>query len=101
MKDLGSLHHFLGITIESRSNGLFLHQRTYTMGILKRAAMADYKPCMTSVDLQTKLVVDSGPPVQDASQFLSIIGALQYLMFTQPSIAYIVRQICLHMHNPH
>jgi hypothetical protein len=26
MKDLGPLHHFLGIIVEHRSNGLFLQQ---------------------------------------------------------------------------
>jgi hypothetical protein len=52
------------------------------------------------VDLQAKPAVDSGPPVQDASQFWSIIGVLQYLVFTQPDIAYAVQQICLHTHDP-
>jgi hypothetical protein len=51
MKDLGPLHHFLGITVERRPDGLFLHQRTYTLDILKRAVMADCKPCTTLVDL--------------------------------------------------
>jgi hypothetical protein len=51
MKDLRPLHHFLGITVERRPNGLFLHQRTYTLDILKRAIMADCKSCMTPVDL--------------------------------------------------
>jgi hypothetical protein len=46
------------------------------------------------------LAGDSGPPVEDASQFWSIAGALQYLTFTRPDIAYAVQQICLHMHNP-
>jgi hypothetical protein len=82
MKDLGPLHHFLGITVERRPDGLFLHQRTYTLDILKRAVMADCKPCTTPVDLQAKLAGDSGPPVEDASQFQSIAGALQYLTFT-------------------
>jgi hypothetical protein len=50
MKDLEPFHHFLGITI-------------------KRAVMADCKPCMTPVDLQAKLADDSGPPIADASQF--------------------------------
>jgi hypothetical protein len=71
MKDLGPLHHFLGITVEHRPDRLFLHQRTYTLDILKRAVMADCKPCMTPVDLQAKLADDSGPPVADASQFWS------------------------------
>jgi hypothetical protein len=87
MKDLGPFHHFLGITIER----LFLHQCTYTLDILKRAVMVDYKPCTTPVDLQVKLAGDSGPPVEDASQFQSIAGALQYLIFTRPDIAYAVQ----------
>jgi hypothetical protein len=100
MKDLGPLHHFLGIIVDRRSDGLFLHQRTYTLDIVKQAVMADCNPCTTLVDLQVKLADDSGPPVADASQFQSIVGALQYLMFTQPDIAYAVQQICLHMHDP-
>jgi hypothetical protein len=63
MKDLGLLHHFLGITVEHRPDGLFLHQRTYTLDVIKRAIMADCKPCTTLVDLQTKLAADSRPPV--------------------------------------
>jgi hypothetical protein len=47
MKDLGQLHHFLGITVERRPDGLFLHQRTYMLDILKRAVMVDCKPCTT------------------------------------------------------
>jgi hypothetical protein len=100
MKELGPLHHFLGITVERRPDGLFLHQRTYMLDILKRAVMMDCKPCTTPVDLQAKLAGDSGPPVDDASQFRSIAGALQYLTFTRPDIAYAVQQICLHMHDP-
>jgi hypothetical protein len=51
IKNLGPLHHFLGITVERRPDGLFLHQRTYTLDILKRAVMADCKPCTTLVNL--------------------------------------------------
>jgi hypothetical protein len=69
MKDLGLLHHFLGITIEHHPDGLFLHQRTYTLDILKCVVMADCKPCTTLVDLQAKLARDSGPPVEDTFQF--------------------------------
>jgi hypothetical protein len=100
MKDLRLRHHFFSITVECRLNGLFLYQRTYTLDILKHAVMADCKPCKTPVDLQAKLAGDSGPPVEDASQFRSIAGALQYLTFTQSDIAYVVQQIYLHMHDP-
>jgi hypothetical protein len=79
---------------------MFLHQCTYSLDIIKCVAMADCKPCTTPVDLQAKLVVDSGPPIQDAFQFQSIAGVLQYLTFTRPDITYDVQQICLHMHDP-
>jgi hypothetical protein len=90
MNDLGPLHHFLNITVERRSDGMFLHQCTYTLDIIKRAAMTDCKSCTTPVDLQAKLTADSGPPVQDAFQFWSIAGALQCLAFTRPDITYAV-----------
>jgi hypothetical protein len=51
MKDIGLLHHFLSIIVEHRPDGLFLHQRTYMLDILKRAVMVDFKPCTTPVDL--------------------------------------------------
>jgi hypothetical protein len=51
IKDLGPLHHFLVITIERHPDGLFLHQRTYTLDIHKHAVMADCKPRMTPVNL--------------------------------------------------
>jgi hypothetical protein len=62
--------------------------------------VVDCKSCVTPIDLQAKLVGDSRPPVEDASQFWSIAGALQYLTFTRPDISYVVQQICLHMHDP-
>jgi hypothetical protein len=51
MKDLGALHHFLGITIERRPQGMFLHQRQYTVDLLERTGMAECKPCTTPVDM--------------------------------------------------
>jgi hypothetical protein len=100
MNDLGPLHHFLTVTVEHRPEGLFLHQCTYTLDVIKRATMADCKPCTTPVALHAKLAAYSGPPVQDGSQFWSIAGALQYLTFTQTDITYAIQQICLHMHDP-
>jgi hypothetical protein len=69
MKDLRLLQQFLGITVERCPDGLLLHQRTYMLDILKRVVMADSKPCTTPVDLQAKFAEDSGPPVEDVSQF--------------------------------
>jgi hypothetical protein len=99
MKDLGTLHHFLGVTVERRSQGLFLHQRQYTVDILERVGMVECKPCATPVDTQGKLSA-TGPPVTDPTGYRSLAGALQYLLFARPDIAYAVQQVCLHMHDP-
>jgi hypothetical protein len=73
MKDLAPLHHFLDITVEHHPDGLFLHQCTYTLDIIKHAAMTICKLCMTLVDLQVKLAQIQGclsriPPRSGASQ---------------------------------
>ena len=100
MKDLGQLHHFLGVTVEPRPSGLFFHQRQYALDILERAGMTACKPCSTPVDTQAKLSADMGSPVADATAYWSLAGALQYLTFTRPDITYAVQQVCLHMHDP-
>ena len=99
MKDLGELHHFLGMQVQRTSCGLFLSQHQYMLDILDRAGMADCKPCSTPVDINLKLSAD-GNPIADPTDFRSLAGALQYLTFTRPDIAYAVQQVCLHMHDP-
>lgn len=100
MKDLGKLHHFLGMQVQHRNGCLFLSQQQYMMEILDRAGMAECKPCSTPVDTNPKLSAVTGDPVQDPSDFRSLAIALQYLTFTRPDIAYAVQQVCLHMHDP-
>ena len=99
MKDLGQLHHFLGITVEPRPSSLLLHQRQYALDILERAGMTDCKPCSTPVDTQAKLSADLGDPVAVPTAYQSLAGALQYLIFTRTDLTYAVQQVYLHMHD--
>ncbi|KAJ9564861.1 hypothetical protein OSB04_000827 [Centaurea solstitialis] len=55
-------------------------------------------PCSTPVDTKTKLVVDD-EPVSNPTLYRILAGALQYLTFTRPNIAYAVQQVCLFMHD--
>jgi hypothetical protein len=75
MKDLGELHHFLSMHVQRWGDGL-LSQRQYMMDILDRAGMAECKPCSTLIDTNPKVVTADGAPVSDASDFLSLAGAL-------------------------
>ena len=100
MKDLGPLHHFLGVAVQRNQDTLFLSQRQYTLDILTRHGMSDCKPCSTPVDTCAKVSAAAGLAVADPTAYRSLAGALQYLTFTGPDIAYAVQQVCLHMHEP-
>ena len=100
MKDLGPLHHFLGVAVQRHRDSVLLSQRQYTLDILARHGISDCKPCSTPIDTCAKVPADAGPSVADPTAYRSLVGALQYLTFTRPDIAYAVQQVCLHMHDP-
>ena len=91
MKDLGVLHHFLGMTVWRQSGNLLISQRQYILDILEQAGMVDRKPCLTPVDTNAKISANSGDPVADPTTYQSLVGALQYLTFTWPDISYVVQ----------
>ncbi|XP_061996671.1 uncharacterized mitochondrial protein AtMg00810-like [Rosa rugosa] len=43
---------------------------------------------------------DQGTPLKDPTMYRSIVGALQYLTFTRPDIAYAVNTVCQFMTKP-
>ena len=98
--DLGKLHYFLGITIKYNNAGLFLQQKTYAMEILQRANMSECNSCTTPADVRGKLSGEGSPPMSNPTLYRSLAGALQYLTFTRPDIAFAVQQVCLFMHAP-
>jgi hypothetical protein len=82
VKDLGVLHHFLGVTTKPRLSGLLLHQRQYTLDILEQAKMSDCKPCSTLVtrrrsSLRPWVTLSRTPPG---------IGVLSVPFSTSPSL---------------
>jgi hypothetical protein len=52
------------------------------------------------LNINPKVSTATGAPISNPSDFRNLAGALQYLTFTRPHIAYVVQQICLHMHDP-
>jgi hypothetical protein len=77
MKDLGQLHHFLGMHVQRRPDGFLLSQHQYMLDILARAGMTACKPCTTPVDTNPKLSAIAGTPLSasEASDFRSLAGA--------------------------
>ena len=76
MKDLGSLHHFLGVAVQRQKDTLFLSQRQYTLDILAHHGMSDFKPCSTPINTCAKVSADAGPSVDDPTTYRNLVGAL-------------------------
>ncbi|CAN6235024.1 unnamed protein product [Urochloa humidicola] len=100
VKDMGPVRYFLGIDVKRTEAGFFLSQAKYTDDILERDSMANCKPVSTPADTKPKVSTDDGTPLRDPGWYRSVVGALQYLTLTRPDIAYVVHQVCLHMHAP-
>jgi len=99
LRDLGFVHYFLGIEVQSTSMGLMLRQHKYILDILTRASMLSCKPVDTPIST-SKATILLDPLFSDATRFRQIVGALQYLTFTRPDICFAVNRVCQFMHAP-
>ncbi|XP_017179084.1 uncharacterized mitochondrial protein AtMg00810-like [Malus domestica] len=100
MKDMGQLNYFMGLQISYHSNGLFVSQQKYARDLLARVNMSNSKLCATPCFPYHRLLKDDGDPYHSPDQYRSIAGALQYLTFTCPDIAFVIKQCCQFMHQP-
>lgn len=102
LKDLGDLHYFLGIEVNKVNDGLLLSQGKYTADLLKKTNMSDCKPFNTPLSTSEKLSLHEGDLLgsSDATQYRSIVGALQYLTLTRPDISFSVNKVCQFLHAP-
>lgn len=90
LKDLGALSYFLGIQIVLTKFGFTLCQSKYAFDILHRFHMENARPTKTPTCSSTRLTPFSGSSLPDPSEYRSIVGALQYLTFTRPDLAFSV-----------
>jgi hypothetical protein len=102
LKDLGSLHYFLGIEVHHTSIGIHLSQAKYTADILNCAGMVSCKGVTTLLPSKSKLLVQDGEPLcpEDATMYRSMVRALQYLTLTWSDISFSVNKICQFLHSP-
>ena len=100
LKDLGPLTYFLGLQIESTSQGLFVHQSKYALDLLTKFKMLDCKPCVTPCSPTVHVNSQSSPLLHDPTVFRSKVGGLQYLTFTRLDLAFSVQQVCQFMSKP-
>ncbi|XP_021832520.1 uncharacterized protein LOC110772399 [Prunus avium] len=101
MKDMGRLAYFLGLQIAYPiSGGLFVSQTKYAKDLLHKVRMHCCRACSTSCKPQNQILKDSSELLSDPTVFRSVVGALQYLTFTRPDLAYAVNKVCQYMNSP-
>ncbi|XP_018505047.2 uncharacterized mitochondrial protein AtMg00810-like [Pyrus x bretschneideri] len=101
LKDMGRLAYFLGLQITYNSNGdLFINQAKYTKDLIHKAGMDDCKPCSTPCKPHNQVLSTEGILLSDPTLYRSLVGALQYLTFTRPDIAFAVNTVCQYMNAP-
>ena len=96
MKDMGELHHFLGVKIIQRheTGEIWMGQSVYTRNVLEKLGMTNSKPMPTPVDVSTKLVKGDDSKKVDKAEYQSMVGSLLYLSTrTRPDIAYAVSNV--------
>jgi histone deacetylase 1/2 len=102
LKDLGSLHYFLGIEVKKVHDGIILSQEKYANDLLGRVNMKMCKSVDTPLSVSEKLSVMDGEVLssEDSTRYRSIVGALQYITLTRPDIAFSVNKVCQFLHAP-
>jgi hypothetical protein len=68
MKDLGHLHHFLGIFVERYLDDIFFQWCQHALDILECTCIHYYKPCVTLVDTKANVSSD-GACISDPTAY--------------------------------
>jgi hypothetical protein len=76
VKDLGSLHYFIGIEVIPVKDGLLLSQQKYIRDLLNKTNMADAKPVSSPMSSSSALSTFTGDPMEDPSLYRSTVGSL-------------------------
>ena len=100
LKDMDSLHFFLGIEVIPTRAGLFLSQHKYVRVLLANTSMSGAKDVSTPLSTTQSLQLIDGTTAVHSFEFLIIISRLQYLSLTRPDISFAVNKLSQFMHKP-
>lgn len=100
LKDLGPLHHFLGIKVSTlKSSQLHLSQRCYIQNLLHCTNMIASNPQPTPMITSLKLPKDVTTVVPDPDLLRFVVGALQYVFIIRPKLTYSINKVSQFMHS--
>nr|XP_033512814.1 uncharacterized protein LOC117277503 [Nicotiana tomentosiformis] len=79
IKDLGSVHYFLGLEVSHLPQGLLLNQHKYLKELLTEFHCASVSPVVTPLDMSIKLTPSSDYPLADPFSYRRLISKLNFL----------------------
>ena len=100
LKDMGSLHYFLGVEVIPTTAGVFLSQHKYVRDILENTHMAGAKDVSTPLSTTQSLHLVDGTNAVNSTEYRRVIGSLQYLSLTRPDISFAINKLSQFMHKP-
>ncbi|KAI3774102.1 hypothetical protein L1987_48645 [Smallanthus sonchifolius] len=92
MSAMGELSFFLGLQVNQKEDGFFIHQSKYVKDILSRFKMEDCTPYDTPIPVNHKLNSDPDGKEVDCQLYREMIGSLMYLTASRP---YIMFAVCI------
>lgn len=99
LKDLGSLHYFLGVEVCRDEGGLYLKQTKYIFDLLRKFNMENVTSCPTPM-VTGRSLSEEAELMKNPTIYKRAIGALQYLTNTRPDISYAVNRLSQYMQAP-
>lgn len=98
LKDMGAIYFFLGIEVCEFEGGLLLKKTKYIKSLLIKAKLTDAKPACSMIS-SLKLSTAGGVPFETPTLYQGLVGALQYVALSQPTINFAINKVCQYMDN--
>ena len=77
MKDLGTLFYFLGLEINSSSDGYYISQAKYASDLLSKVGITDNKTISAPLEYNVMLTPLASEPIFNATRYRQLVGSIR------------------------